>query len=76
MTSRKWGQPLFYMKLIRKKEGLSKVICNVTLEGDEKFWPDYAIVEELIKLNAIEWEGINQSVSRFEDSAVVTIYTD
>ena len=64
------------MELLRKKEGFIKTVYNVQLQGDELYWSNQDIIDHMILLDWIDWMGTAHTISKFENSCVVTIYMD
>jgi len=59
------------MKILESKTLFNKMYYKVELEGEEKFWTDNKIA-----LMVEDWIGFGYKVTRFENIAEVTVYTD
>lgn len=63
------------MKILESKTQFNKMVYMVELEGDEKFWNEAQIKNELSKLKN-EYTGFGWNVKKFENIAEVVVYTD
>lgn len=63
------------MKILESKTQFNKMVYKVELEGDEKYWDEGQIKNEVAKLKN-EYTGFGWRVDKFENTATVTIYTD
>lgn len=63
------------MKILESKTQFNKMVYKVELEGEEKFWDQYQIKSELSKMKN-EYTGFGWNVSKFENIATITVYTD
>lgn len=63
------------VKILESKTQFNKMVYKVELEGEEKFWDEGQIKNEVSKLKN-EYTGFGWKVDKFENIATVTIYTD
>lgn len=64
------------MKLLSKSTKFNKMVYTVSLDGDEKFLSENDIIKEFKKIVTDEYFGFGSRVDKFEDRAVITVYTD
>ncbi len=63
------------MKILESKTQFNKMVYKVELEGEEKYWDDSQIKNEVAKMKN-EYTGFGWKVNKFQNTAEVVIYTD